>query len=72
VKSFGKVDPAWDMNRFRGMLGDASGMSKEHDASFYIGEDRDENLVVVPKAERDKIHIFACGVSTGARFWDNV
>lgn len=52
-----------------GVLGGASEASEDHDAPFYIGEGKDENLA--PKAERDKIP-FACGASTGARFWGNV
>ena len=60
------------MDRFRGILEDASELSKKHDAPFYVGEDRSENLVVATKAESDKVHIFACGVSPDARFWGNV
>lgn len=72
MKSYGRADSAWDMNQFRGMLEDASEMSKRYNAPFCIGEDKDENLVVTPKAESGKVHIFACGVSPDARFWDNV
>ena len=60
------------MDRFRDILEDASESSKKHDTPFYVGEDKGGNLVVATKAERDKVHIFACGVSPGGRFWDNV
>jgi len=83
VKSYGRVDSSWDMARFRGILEDASAMAGERSVSLCIGEDADENVVIVPNQRGAPIHILACGITKEGggeaeakeeprkEFWDN-
>jgi len=84
VKSYGRVDSSWDMARFRGILEDASAMAGERGVSLCIGEDADENVVIVPNQGVAPVHILACGITKEGgdeaeakeeprkEFWDNV
>jgi len=84
VKSYGRVGSSWDMDRFRDILEDASAMAGERSMSLCIGEDADENVVIVPNQRGAPIHILACGITKEAddeaeakegprkEFWDNV
>jgi len=71
------------MARFRGILEDASAMAGERSVSLCIGEDADENVVIVPNQRGAPIHILACGITKEGggeaeakeeprkEFWDN-
>ena len=70
AKSYGRVDYTWNEAKIRVILEEASGMARERDASFCVGEDGDGNIIICPNEKGSSSHIFACGV-THKKILDN-
>ena len=62
MKSYGKIDSSSDMPKLRLLLENASKMAKVDNTSFYIGEDKDENIIITPDRGDSLMHIFLCRV----------
>ena len=63
MKSYGKIGSSSDMPKLRLLLEDASKMAKEGNMSFYVGEDKDENIIVTPDRDDSLMHVFLCVVT---------
>ena len=63
MKSYGKIDSSSDMPKLRLLLEDASKMVKENNTPFYIGEDKDENIIITPDRDDSVMHIFLCAAT---------
>ena len=63
MKSYGRIGSSSDMPKLRLLLEDASKMAKEGNTPFYIGEDKDENIIATPDRDDSLMHVFLCVVT---------
>lgn len=77
MKSYGRWDSPWDMDRIRSMLEDAAGIARERETSLYICEDGNGEIVLIPPEEPDsprllvhRPHVLVCGITAPAEVSD--